>query len=194
MPGKLCFLALLLTIDVCLGFASTTINCAADASSGERTSLTCDIAGTIASGIVWVRPNGQSPQLVVSCNRDNTICMAPGSISGYSVVVEPPTQGHTLTIDSFNLTTDVGEWSCLDGIGSGELTCIQSQTFPDPNPESQVSESTIIIIVVVAVLLVVAIAVSWFCYKRMKQQPKSKEEQTENKTQEAEDEKGQHDK
>ncbi|XP_041372816.1 uncharacterized protein LOC121386082 [Gigantopelta aegis] len=102
------------------------------------------------------------------------------------------TKEYTVKITSATIN-DVTDWWCqLNSAGTRSPNI--SLQFSIPAPESQVSESTIIIIVAVAVLLVVAIAVSWFCYKRMKQQPKSKEEQTENKTQEAEDEKGQHDK
>ncbi|XP_041373605.1 uncharacterized protein LOC121386682 [Gigantopelta aegis] len=130
--------------------------------------------------------------MVIFCNTANDQCIATGGVTDYSVSIDSPTQ-HTLTIASFNSSVDAGLWICWDGgTGDGQVSCEKKVGIP--SPESQVSQSTIIIIAVVAVLLVVAIAVSWFCYKRMKQQPKSEEEQTGNKTQEAEDEKGQHNK
>ncbi|XP_041373069.1 uncharacterized protein LOC121386281 isoform X2 [Gigantopelta aegis] len=118
---KIILLALLLNIDVCLGFASTTINCMKSGQDGLSTWLICTVNGTVVSGIRWIRPNVL-------------------------------------------------------------------------NPESEVSESTIILIVAAVLLVIIAVPAIWFCNKRMKRQPKPEEEQTENKTQEAEDEKGQHDK
>ncbi|XP_041373068.1 uncharacterized protein LOC121386281 isoform X1 [Gigantopelta aegis] len=189
---KIILLALLLNIDVCLGFASTTINCMKSGQDGLSTWLICTVNGTVVSGIRWIRPNGNNHLVVAQCNLANDQCIPPGNIKGYNVLIDPSTGQHTLTIDSFNSSTDAGEWACRDGTGSGQFTCIKTLTVL--NPESEVSESTIILIVAAVLLVIIAVPAIWFCNKRMKRQPKPEEEQTENKTQEAEDEKGQHDK
>ncbi|XP_041372997.1 uncharacterized protein LOC121386231 [Gigantopelta aegis] len=159
---------------------------------GLPTRLTCTVIGTVVTGIRWLRPNGDNSQVVVTCNTANVECIATGGVPGYNVSIDSSTGKHTLTIDSFNSSTDAGEWACQDGTGSGQFTC--NKTLTVPNPESQVSESTIIIIVAAVLLVIITVPAIWFCHKRMNRQPKLEEEQTENKTQEAEDEKGQHDK
>ncbi|XP_041373067.1 uncharacterized protein LOC121386280 [Gigantopelta aegis] len=188
---KIILLALLLNIDVCVGIASTSIDCTNGGIPGQNKTIVCTITDTITHGIQWMRPNGGMRYEIVLCNTANTTCSS--FTAGYTGHIDSPTQ-HTLTIESFDTTKDIGQWICRDGPnGNGPMSCNMTLFIPVPNPENQVSESTISIIVVVAVLLVVAVAVSWFYYKRMKRQPKAEEEKTKNKQQEAQDQTSQHD-
>ena len=89
---------------------------------GQTSKITCTITGTLLSGTFWLRPNGGSPQMVVSCNKANNMCLPSGGITGYRVVIDSPTQ-QTLTIESFNPATDAGEWTCVDGSLGVPSTC-----------------------------------------------------------------------
>ena len=106
------------------GKADTTINCMNDAIPGKKTTLSCEITGTIAGGIEWIRPNDGLPRQVINCNIANEECSLNTGITGYSVVIDPATQKQTLTIDSFSPTVDAGNWTCRDGDpGAGQRTC-----------------------------------------------------------------------
>ncbi|XP_041372746.1 uncharacterized protein LOC121386017 [Gigantopelta aegis] len=125
----------LLNTDVCLGIAHTAIDCMNGRRPGENLTLTCNITGTIYSGIRWIRPNGGSPEMVVQCDYKNTVCDPSGGITGYTGTIVSPTQ-HDLTIHSFSNETDVGEWICRDGpVGAGPFSCNMTlYTSPIPNP------------------------------------------------------------
>ena len=66
----------------------------------QKTTLSCEITGTVAGGILWWRPNNGTPQMIFSCNDECHL------YPGYSVVIDPATQKHTLTNDSFDTTLD----------------------------------------------------------------------------------------
>ncbi|XP_041373844.1 pregnancy-specific beta-1-glycoprotein 3-like [Gigantopelta aegis] len=124
------------------GEANTAVNCMDGGYTGQRTTLTCTITGTIVSGIRWWRPNGGSQQAVVMCNTANTICEPSGGITGYSAVIDSRWQ-ITLTIESFNTAVDAGEWICRDGEAGVPSTCTKtllngpdSVTFIPPLPGS----------------------------------------------------------
>ena len=104
------------------GEATTSIDCLYHGSPGQSTTLVCTITGTVYSGIYWFRPNGGSPQQVVSCNSANTRCISVGGVTGYSAVINSPTQ-ITLTIESFNTALDAGQWMCQDGANGVPAKC-----------------------------------------------------------------------
>ena len=103
----ICFLAYF------VGVVTTTIDCLDPGQPGQSSKLICKIAGTIDGGIIWWRPNGGSPQHIVSCNTANDLCLPSGGITGYTVNIDSPAQ-QTLTIEAFNTATDAGEWACGD--------------------------------------------------------------------------------
>ncbi|XP_041347153.1 uncharacterized protein LOC121367015, partial [Gigantopelta aegis] len=139
----------LLNTDVCQGIANTTIDCTSGGRPGESTTINCKITGTIVSGIRWIRPNDGSPQQVIICNTANTICDPSGGITGYSSLVISPTQ-NVLAIQSFNTTTDVGEWSCLDGpTGAGSFVC--NMTVKSPKPCDWCIGLSVVISILIAV-------------------------------------------
>ncbi|XP_041372805.1 synaptogenesis protein syg-2-like [Gigantopelta aegis] len=106
-----------------LGLATTTIDCMGYGNPGRSTVLTCETAGTIITGIRWLRPNGGTPLVVMACYKANTLCLPSGGVTGYSVSRDSPTH-QTLTIKSFNTSVDAGEWICRDGItGAGLFRC-----------------------------------------------------------------------
>ena len=91
---------------------------------GQKTTLSCEINGTVGHGIRWMRPNNGTPELIIVCNIPNSKCSLYNNATGYSVAINQTTQQQTLTIDSFNSTFDVGIWSCTDGVdGAGQTTC-----------------------------------------------------------------------
>ncbi|XP_041373940.1 hemicentin-2-like isoform X2 [Gigantopelta aegis] len=112
---KLILMALLINIDICLGLANTTIDCMGYGIPGRSTVLTCEIAGTVVAGVRWIRPNGGTPLMVMTCNKANTLCLPTGGVTGYGLSRDSPTH-QTLTIESFNSSVDAGEWICRDGI------------------------------------------------------------------------------
>ena len=69
--------------------ANTTINCMGAAIPEQKTTLSCEITGTVAGGILWWRPNNRTPQMIFSCNDECHL------YPGYSVVIDPATQKHT---------------------------------------------------------------------------------------------------
>ncbi|XP_041373842.1 hemicentin-1-like isoform X2 [Gigantopelta aegis] len=120
--------------------SNTAVDCMDGGYPGQSTKLTCTITGTIVSGIIWLRPNGGSPQEVVVCNTANTICEPSGGITGYSAVIDSRSQ-ITLTVESFNTAVDAGEWICRDGPVGVPSTCTKtllngpdSVTFNPPPP------------------------------------------------------------
>ncbi|XP_041372806.1 uncharacterized protein LOC121386073 [Gigantopelta aegis] len=134
-----------LELQTILGQASISIDCIKGGYSGQSTKLTCRITGTIVIGITWLRPNGGSPQEVVVCNTANTICEPSGGVTGYSAVIDSRTQV-TLTIESFNMAVDAGEWICRDGPRGVPATCTKTTlSGPDsvtlnPSPPASVAE------------------------------------------------------
>ncbi|XP_041373580.1 uncharacterized protein LOC121386665 [Gigantopelta aegis] len=200
---KIILLALLLNIDVCLGASLVLSGSSPSAVCNQSFTLTCIVpqASDINDRVLFLKTTTVNEFASLLQNMATCVVFNPAP-SDYSASCGDGTDSSSSTTKKYSLEInrvadgDTTDWWCkLDNAKKySNMFSLTFITSTVPSPESQVSESSIIIIVVVAVLLVVAIAVSWFCYKRMKQQPKSKEEQTENKTQEAEDEKGQDDK
>ena len=92
---------------------------------GQKTTITCEVNGTVINGIVWLRPSYGTQHFFTQCSKRNDECTAP---PGYSIVIDPATHKHTLTIDSFNTTLDVGNWTCKDHIhGCGHTTCAKEE-------------------------------------------------------------------
>ena len=60
--------------------------------------------------------------MVIVCNTANTRCISVGGVTGYSAVINSPTQT-TLTIESFNTAVDAGQWTCIDGIQGVPAKC-----------------------------------------------------------------------
>ncbi|XP_041373597.1 carcinoembryonic antigen-related cell adhesion molecule 6-like [Gigantopelta aegis] len=88
--------------------ANTSIDCMTGGYPGQKTTLICNIIGSLTRGIYFKKSNGGSPQVVIMC---------------YSAVILSSTQT-TLTIESFNSATDAGEWTCYDGPSNdGRSTC-----------------------------------------------------------------------
>ena len=110
--------------EIISGRATTTIKCMDAAIPGQKTTLSCEITGTVSNGIQWIQPNNGSPKLIIYCNTPNDDCTLESGVTGYSVAINPATQQHTLTIDSFNTTLDFGVWTCRDGSpGVGQISC-----------------------------------------------------------------------
>ncbi|XP_041368425.1 uncharacterized protein LOC121382861 [Gigantopelta aegis] len=123
--GALIFLGVDFTED----FATTTIDCKDAGLPGESTPLTCKITGTVKSGVRWLRPDNGSQLLVVFCNKGNDDCNP--LLPGYSVLIDSSTGHHTLTIGSFNKSTDAGIWTCQDGpVGVGQISCEKKVAKP----------------------------------------------------------------
>ena len=71
-------------------------------------------------GIVWISPDDSE---VVQCNIENTACNTTRTFVGhYKGFVESKTQ-LKLVIESFNLDTDTGKWSCSDGLEGTKSAC-----------------------------------------------------------------------
>ncbi|XP_041372462.1 carcinoembryonic antigen-related cell adhesion molecule 1-like [Gigantopelta aegis] len=147
-----------------LAVGTATIVCTGGAYLGQNTTIVCKITNTIVGEIRFLRPNSGTQQEVIACNRGNTGCLVQGGMTGYSYVIDSSSQT-TLTIQSFNPSTDEGEWICRDGPSSiGEATC-NMNLFYDPERMSALSAGAISGIVI-AVVLALAIPTVWILYKR----------------------------
>ena len=144
----------MLNSEVCSGLANTTINCMGAAFPGEKTTLSCEITGTVAGGIRWFRPNNGTKESFIVCSIAHDEC---GQKPGYSIVIDTATQKLTLTIDSFNITFDAGNWTCIDGWnGLGQTTCTKEvATSAAGSPVSPIMSSIILVTVVTAAELVI---------------------------------------
>ena len=144
----------MLNSEVCSGQANTTINCMGAAIPGEKTTLSCEITGTVGGGIQWFRPNNGTQKMIIFCSAANDDCQPK---PGYSIVIDPATQKHTVTIDSFNITFDAGNWTCRDGkYGLGQTTCTKEvATSAAGSPVSPIMSSIILVTVVTAAELVI---------------------------------------
>ncbi|XP_041378788.1 uncharacterized protein LOC121391116 [Gigantopelta aegis] len=195
--GRICvsfMLVVLLNSDVCLGATLKMTGSPSEAVLNESFTWTCTVtqAANLDDRVTFSRRIIGT--IFAALWQNNAVCSEfTGAPDGYTASCgsgtdssSSTTKTYTLMIDKVGIN-DVTVWGCFLSSAQIYSPNVTLQAPPNPNPQSQVSESTIVIIVVVAVLLVVAIAVSWVCYKRMKQQRKSEEEKTENKTQEAED-------
>ena len=100
--------------------ANTSIDCLNPGIEGQRTELKCPIIGTIGPGIRWSDPSGTD---VVVCNSMNTICL-----SNYpDYVGETSHTANTLVIKSFRPRSDLGQWSCKDGLTGTQSTCTKGK-------------------------------------------------------------------
>ena len=147
----------MLNSEVRSGLANTTINCMGAAIPGEKTTLSCEITGTVGGGIQWLRPNNGTTERFIDCSIANDEC---GQKPGYSIVIDPATQKHTFTIDSFNTTFDAGNWTCRDAnYGLGQTTCTKEvATYAagtSGSPVSPIMSSIILVTVVTAAELVI---------------------------------------
>ncbi|XP_041373514.1 uncharacterized protein LOC121386620 isoform X2 [Gigantopelta aegis] len=120
---------------------TATIVCTGGAFRGEKATLVCKITNPIVGGMRIIRPNSGTQQQVIQCNTSNTKCILRDGVTGYSYVTDSSSQT-TLTIHSFNPSTDEGEWICRDGLtGIGEATCNMSLFYEaileiDPCPSN----------------------------------------------------------
>ncbi|XP_041372978.1 uncharacterized protein LOC121386214 isoform X2 [Gigantopelta aegis] len=106
-----------------LSIGNAIIVCTGGAYLGQMTTIVCEVTLPILEGMRILRPNRGRPQEVLRCNPSNTRCIITGSMTGYSYVSDSPSQT-SLTIQSYNPSTDEGEWICRDGTSDvGQDTC-----------------------------------------------------------------------
>ncbi|XP_041372861.1 uncharacterized protein LOC121386128 [Gigantopelta aegis] len=106
--------------------ADASINCMGGAYSGQNTTLVCNLMAQGLDGMRWIRPTNEE---VMACAINNTLCVPDTRTPGYSFVIDSPSQV-TLIIESFNFSTDAGQWICQDGMyGTGRSVCNKTQFF-----------------------------------------------------------------
>ncbi|XP_041357652.1 uncharacterized protein LOC121374603 isoform X2 [Gigantopelta aegis] len=117
--------AFVVSVNSVHGEATASVECLQKVVKGERMELTCSIAGTIQSGILWIRPDGSK---VVVCNANSTECRSvdPAKYEGHYAGVVDSLSRHTLIIKSFNPDTDAGNWGCKDGPSGKQTACKKS--------------------------------------------------------------------
>ncbi|XP_041373630.1 pregnancy-specific beta-1-glycoprotein 8-like [Gigantopelta aegis] len=120
--------------------ANTTVDCMNGGYPGKTTKINCTLNGNVKVGIIWFRPNGGSPQKVITCDQLNTKCEQTDLVTGDKYKADIYSTHNVLTINSFNVTTDAGEWTCGDGIKG--VSCMMSVLY-GPDPSSITFSSTI---------------------------------------------------